>query len=341
MEQYVGLDVSLKETSLCVIDGGGRIVGEGKVATEVATIAAFLAAPAPDARRIGLETGPLTTWLWHGLRGLGLSVVCICARDAKPFLKRRINKTDRNDAVGIAELMRIGVFKEVHVKGLDAHGGRALLASRALLVKLRRDVENQARGLLKTFGLRVGQASGGAFEVRVRALTGERPGLMAVIGPLLAVRATLLRQIAQLDRRVVAAVREDAVCRRLTTADGVGPIVAMAYRCALEDAHRFRRSTSVGAYLGLTPRRFSSGEVDYSGRISKCGDRMVRSLLFEAAGVLLTRSSKWSALRNWGLRLAKRVGFKKAKVAVARKLAVILHRMWIDGATFRRAADAA
>lgn len=341
MEQYVGLDVSLKETWICVMDASGRIVCEGKVVSEVAAIAAFLEANAPRARRIGLETGPLTTWLWHGLRGLGFAVICICARHAKPFLKTRVNKTDRNDAQGIAELMRMGAFKEVHVKGLDTHERRALVTGRALLVKMRRDVENQMRGLLKTFGLKLGQVSGGRFDVRVHELAGGRAGLFAVIGPLLAVRAGLRAQIAGLDRLVSAQVRHDAVCRRLMTADGVGPIVALAYTCTIEDPHRFRRSASVGAYLGLTPRRFNSGEVDYSGRISKCGDAMMRSLLFEAAGVLMTRTSKWSALRNWGLRLAKKVGFKKAKVAVARKLAVILHRMWIDGTPFRRAAEAA
>jgi transposase len=341
MEQYVGLDVSMKETSICVIDAGGAIIGEGKVATEVETIAGFVERHAPKARRIGLETGPLTTWLWHGLRARGLAVICICARDASPFLKRRINKSDRNDAVGIAELMRMGAFKEVHVKGMDTHERRALLSSRGLLVKLRRDVENQLRGHLKTFGLRLGKVSGGRFDVRVRELCGERPALLAALAPVLAVRAALRDEIAGLSRRVVAEVRGDAVCRRLMTVDGVGPIVALAYKSVVEDPRRFRHSSSVGAYLGLTPRRYQSGEVDYSGRISKCGDRMLRSLLFEAAGVLLTRTAKWSALRNWGLRLARRVGSKKARVAVARKLAVILHRMWRDDTVFLRSAETA
>jgi transposase len=341
MEQYVGLDVSLKETSICVVDALGKIVREGKVASDVDAIASFIARHAPSAERIGLETGPLSTWLWHGLRERGLPAVCVCARHAKPFLRTQLNKTDRNDARGLAQLMRFGSFKEVHVKGLDTHAARATLTARALLVKMRRDVENQLRGLLKTFGVKLGQVSGGRFEARVRELAGAVDGLGSAIEALLAVRGGLRRRIAELDRTLLAAARREPVCRRLMTADGVGAITALAYWHTIEDPHRFRHAASVGVYVGLTPRRFNSGEVDYTGRISKCGDAFLRSLLFEAANVLLTRCTKPSALKSWGLRLARKIGFKKAKVAVARKLAVILHRMWIDGADFRRAAQAA
>lgn len=341
MEQYVGLDVSLKGTSICVVDVSGEVVREGKVASDVDAIASFVARHAPAAVRLGLETGPLTTWLWHGLRRRGLPAICICARHAKPFLKTRLNKTDRNDACGLAQLMRFGGFKEVHVKGLDTHAERAALTGRALLVKMRRDVENQLRGLLKTFGLKLGRVSGGRFDARVRELAGAVDGLGGAIEALLAVRDALRRQIAQLERALLAAARHDPVCRRLMTADGVGAITALAYRHTIEDPHRFRHAASVGVYVGLTPRRFNSGEVDYTGRISKCGDAFLRSLLFEAANVLLTRCTKPSALKSWGLRLARKNGFKRAKVAVARKLAVILHRMWVDGTDFRRAVQAA
>lgn len=341
MNQYVGLDVSLEETALCVMGETGAVVREAKVATTVEAIAAAVAKPAPQAVLIGLETGPLSTWLWHGLRAHGLPVVCICARAAKPFLKLWLNKTDRNDARAIAQLMRLRAFKEVHVKSLDTHAERALLSARALLVKMRCDLENQLRGLLKTFGGKLGPASGGRFEVRVRELAAAQEGLSAVVEPLLAARAALRTQIATLDRKLRAAARRDPVCRRLMSVDGVGALTALAYKYTIEDPHRFRRASSVGAYLGLTPRRYNSGEVDYTGRISKHGDAMMRSLLFEAANALLSRCAKPSALRAWALRLARRIGAKRAKVALARKLAVILHRIWIDGTTFRRAAQAA
>jgi len=340
MEQYVGLDVSLKETSICVVDGSGAVICEGKVSSDVDSISLFLEKHAPAAVRIGLETGPLATWLWHGLRGRGLPVICICARHAKPFLKTQLNKTDRNDARGLAQLMRFGAYREVRVKSLATHAERGLLTGRALLVKMRRDVENQLRGQLKTFGLKLGQVSGGRFEERVRELIGANDMLRAVVDPLLAVRAELRKRIAGLDRALSAAARRDPVCRLLMTADGVGTVVALGYKHTIEDPHRFRGSASVGAYVGLTPRRFNSGEVDYTGRISKCGDTMLRSLLFEAAGVLLHRCAKPSALKAWGLRLARKIGLKKARVAVARKLAVILHRMWRDGTPFRRTAAA-
>lgn len=341
MAHYVGLDVSLKETSICVKDGSGKTVREGKVATAVEAIAEFLRAFAPQAERIGIETGSMTTHLFHGLRKLGFPVVCICARDAKPLLARRINKTDRNDAAGIAELMRLGAYKEVHVKALETHEDRALLSGRALLVKMRRDIENQVRGLLKTFGLKVGQVSEGKFDPRVRELAGAEAGLFAAVAPLLAARIEIRAQIRRLERLLSARVRGDEVCRHLMSADGIGPVTALAYRTVVEDPHRFARSASVGAYVGLTPRRFNSGEIDFTGRISKRGDAMLRTLLFEAAGVLLTRTQKRSALQAWGLRLARKIGFKRAKLAVARKLAVILHRMWADGTTFERKAGKA
>lgn len=340
MDQYVGLDVSLEETSVCIIDGTGRILREGKVASDVEAIAAYVSRHAPSAVHVGFETGQLSPWLWHGLREAGLPAVCVCARHAKAFLKAQLNKTDRNDARGLAQLMRFGAYKEVHVKQRQTHVARAALTGRALLVKQRRDLENQLRGLLKTFGLKLGKVSGGAFETRVRALVEGDAALLAALEPLLMVRIALRRQIAALDSRLRSEARRDPVCRLLMTADGVGAIVALSYRHTIEDARRFRHAANAGAYVGLTPRRFSSGEVDYTGRISKFGDAMLRGLLFEAANVLLTRCRKPCALKAWGLRLAARRGRRRATVAVARKLAVILHRMWIDGTPFRRTAQA-
>jgi transposase len=328
------MDVSLKETSICVVDGSGEIVSEGTVISEPSAIAAFIEAKAVGALRIGLETGPTTTWLWHELRALGLPVICIDARHAKAALSMQINKSDRNDAVGLARIMQCGWYKEVQVKSVSCHELRAVLNSRAQLVKIKRDLENQIRGLLKNLGLIIGKAGGTVFTRRVEELLGRQGLLWEAVRPLLAVREIVRREIAALYRKLLDLARDDVDSRRSMTVPGIGPITALAFNAAVDDPTRFQRSRSVGAYFGLTPRRYASGEVDWSGRISKCGDAMVRSYLFEAAGVLLTRVAQWCKLKAWGHRLWKRIGFKKAKIAVARKLAVILHRMWRDGADF-------
>ena len=334
MEHYVGLDVSLKLTSICVVNETGSVVREGVVDSDPEVIAAFVRSKAPRAVRVGLETGPTSTWLWTELKRLGLPVICIDARHAKAVLKMQINKSDRNDAAGIARIMQTGWFKQVRVKDLDSHSVRALLASRALLVKIKRDLENQVRGLLKNLGLVIGRAKFNVFAVRAEELIEGRPELMAAVKPLLEARKAIEQQVDDLDRKVLKLARYDTQVRRFMTAPGVGPITALCFKATIDDPTRFRRSRSVGAYVGLTTRRHASGEIDWSGRISKCGDAMLRMYLFEAAGVLLTRVPKWSALKAWGTRLVKRNGLRKAKVAVARKLAVILHRMWIDGTEF-------
>jgi len=334
MELYVGMDVSLKETSICVVDGSGEIVSEGTVISEPSAIAAFIEARAVSALRIGLETGPTTTWLWHELRALGLPVICIDARHAKAALSMQINKSDRNDAAGLARIMQCGWYKEVQVKSVSCHEIRAVLNSRAQLVKIKRDLENQIRGLLKNLGLVIGKAGGTVFTRRVEELLGRHGLLWEAVRPLLAVREIVRRELTALYRKLLDLARDDEDSRRSMTVPGIGPITALAFYAAVDDPIRFRRSRSVGAYFGLTPRRFASGEVDWSGRISKCGDAMVRSYLFEAAGVLLTRVAHWCKLKAWGHRLWERIGFKKAKIAVARKLAVILHRMWRDRTDF-------
>ena len=334
MEQYVGLDVSLKETFVCVVDACGEVVCEKSVGTTPETIAKYIEKKAPGAVRVGLESGLLSTWLWHGLRALGLPVVCLDARHAASALKMQVNKTDRNDAAGLAQIVRTGWYREVEVKSLACHEVRAVLLARSRLVASRRDLENQMRGLLKPFGLLVGKVRGKGFEGRLRELIADAPAMAEVIDALLLARRALCTQVARLDVRVRMLAQTIDPCRRLMTVPGVGPITALAYVTVIDDPGRFRKGRSVGAYLGLTPRRYQSGEVDRAGRISKCGDGLVRTLLFEAAGVLLTRVQRMSPLKAWGLRLAKRIGAKKAKVAVARKLAVILHCMWTDDTEF-------
>jgi transposase len=334
MELYVGMDVSLKETSLCVVDGKGEIVSEGTVISAPAAIAVFIKEKARGAKRIGLETGPTTTWLWHELRALGLPVICIDARHAKAALSMQINKFDRNDAIGLARIMQCGWYKEVRVKSLPCHEIRAVLNSRAQLVKIKCDLENQIRGLLKNQGLVIGKAGGKAFHRRVEELVEVQGLLWEAVRPLLEIRESVNRESAGLTRKLLRLARNDVNSRRLMTVPGIGPINALAFCAAVDEPSRFRRSRSVGAYFGLTSRRHASGEVDWSGRISKCGDAMVRTYLFEAAGVLMTCVPHWCKLKAWGHRLWKRIGFKKAKIAVARKLAVILHRMWCDGTDF-------
>ena len=341
MDCYVGLDASLRKTSICVVDGTGKVLCEGVVDSQPSAIAKFLKSRASDAVRIGIETGPTSIWLTTELRILGLPVICIDARHAKAVLKMQIYKSDRNDAAGIARIMQTGWFKEVRLKGFDSHAVRALLTSRATLVKMKRDLENQIRGLLKIAGLLVGTARGNAFSQRVLELAEQCAELAVSVVPLLAAREAIGKQLYEFDRKVLGLARADRQARSFMTAPGVGPVTALCFRATIDDPTRFSRSRSVGAYVGLTTRRYSSGEVDWTGRISKCGDSMLRSYLYEAAGVLLTRVQKWSALKAWGMRLAKRIGMRKARVAVARKLAVVLHRMWVDGTDFRWSAKGA
>jgi transposase len=335
MELYVGLDVSLKQTAICVVDRDGKVVAEAMLASDPEAIAAFVGAKAADATRIGLETGPTSTWLWSELKQRGLPVICIDARHAKAALKMQINKSDRNDAFGIARIMQTGWYKQVHIKTPASHAVKALLVSRALLVKIKRDLENQIRGLLKNLGLVIGRAKMGVFASRAEALLADRLELAVAVRPLLEARSSIAQQLAELDREVMKLARADSQVRAFMTTPGIGPITALLFKATIDDPTRFRRSRNVGAYVGLTPRRYASGEIDWTGRISKCGDALLRCYLFEAAGVLLTRVPRWSALKAWGMRLARRNGLNKAKVEVARKLAVILHRMRVEGTEFK------
>jgi transposase len=230
--------------------------------------------------------------------------------------------------------VRTGWYREVAVKSMDAHTLKMLLVARAQLVSQRQTIANTIRGLLKTFGLIIARGSKGLFPVRVREQIAGNDVLAAIVEPLLVVWQAVREQIATLDRQVLIRARADVAARRLMTIPGVGVIVALAYTAVIDDPARFRHSASVGAYLGLTPRRYQSGEVDHSGHISKCGDGLLRSYLFEAATVLLSRHPRASALKTWGLALAKRIGMRRAKVAVARKLAVIMHRVWSDRSEF-------
>jgi transposase len=340
MTTFAGLDISQAKTTVCIADERGLVTWRGSCATAPGAIAQTLAAHACSLERVGLESGPLAPWLVHELRALELPVVCLDARHARAALSVQINKSDANDADGLAQIVRTGWYREVEVKSIESHLMRATLGVRKQLVGMRTELLNQIRGLMKIFGLILPKGSGARFEALVRTRMAERGELGAVIEPLLAAWRAIENQVAALERQLVRHARRHEACHRLMSVPGVGPLTALAFVATVDDPARFRRSSSVGAYLGLTPRRHQSGERDVSGRISKCGDRLTRSYLFEAANVLLTRVERWSSLKAWAVRLSKRCGAKKAKVALARKLATLLHRLWQDGTTFRWTAEA-
>ena len=335
MEHFAGLDVSVNETSLFPYTTLFRSVREVKVASEPDALLAVLNSGAYHFKRIGLEAGPLSQWLYSALGEANLPVVCVETRQMRAVLKAQINKTDRNDARGIAQMMRAGLYRPVHVKTLRSQKLRMLLTHRKLLQSKAIAIENDLRGTLRNFGLKVGVVGTVKFEARIKELVKNLPDLAVLVEPLLIVRRVLREQIAVLHRRVLTIVRDDEVCQRLMTVPGVGAVVALTYRATVDVPARFRNSRAVGAVLGLTPCKYQSGESDYTGGISRCGDEMMRVMLYEAAQVLLVRSTKWSWLKAWAMQIARRRGMKKAIVALARRLAVVMHRIWIDGTEFR------
>jgi transposase len=335
VEHYAGLDVSLELTSVCIVDAQGAVVREAKVASEPEALIGFLRRHDLEIGRVGLEAGPLSQWLHAGLVGAGFEAVLLETRHVKAALSAMTVKTDRRDARGIAQLLRLGWYRPVHAKSASAQEVRALLTARKLIQTKLLDIESGIRGVLRGFGLKVGPISRGRFETRIRELVDGQVMLETVIGAMLAARAALDAEFKGLHRALLVIVRNDPVCRQLMSVPGVGAIVAITFKSGVDDPTRFRRSRDVGPHFGLTPKKYQSGEIDRTGRITKVGDAMVRTALFEAAHVMLTRQLRFSALKAWALRIAGRHGMRKAKVALARKLAVVMHRMWVDGTTFR------
>lgn len=342
MEHYAGIDVSLELSSVCVVDAAGRIIRETKVASEPEALLGWFRGLGVAMARIGLEAGPLSQWLYAGMREAGLLVELLETRHVRDAFKAMPVKTDRNDARGIAQLMRLGWFRPVHCKSLPAQETRAVLTARKLLQSKHHDVEMSLRGVLRGFGLKVGRTTPRTFPSRARELVAGHPTLTVVTEALLAARDTLQEQLHNLERRLRTLAKEDSRTRLLMTTPGVGAIVALTFVAAIDDPARFRSSKSVGAHFGLTPRKYQSGETDVTGRISKIGDGGVRTMLYEAANIILTHPVRGSVLKSWAARLAARSGMRKAKVALARKLAVVLHRMLVDGTPFaaNRAAAA-
>lgn len=337
MTYYVGLDVSVESTAICVIDDAGNIERELAAPSHPDDLVAALSQYSGEIGAIGLEAGPMSAFLAAGMKRVGLDVILMETRRVHAALSAIPVKTDRRDARGIAELLRMGWFQSVHLKSPAARDLRLMLSARDTLGRRVRELDNSVRGLLRGFGLRLPKGARGRFCALVRDLTEGNPVLEAAIAPLLAARDAMASEFTKLDKLVRDQSGNDAVCRRLMTVPGVGAVIAMTFRAAIDDPTRFRSSKSVGACFGLTPRRYQSGETDRVSSITKAGDASVRTALYEAAHVMLVRSTKWTPLKAWAMRVAARRGAKRAKIALARKLAVIMHRMWVDGTDFRTA----
>lgn len=335
MNLFVGLDVSLNSVSICIIEADGKLVWQGKALSEPAALILALLPYRDGIKLVGIEACPLSEWLYGALAESGFPIVCIETRHTQRFLSSRPNKTDRSDASGIAEMMRLGHFRSVHVKSKASQVMRTTLIARQKFVDHVVAIEQTIRGLLKVHGLKIGAVHRCTFSTRVESLLANAPELRIAIEPLLESRNIMRKQKVLLDRRLSKLARQDVVCKRLMTIPGVGPIVSLTFKATIDDPARFKCSKAVAAHLGLTPRIYQSGEIDRSGNISKCGDKLMRHALYEAANSHLRISKKWSALRAWGIKLAKQVGAKKACVAVARKLAIIMHRMWVQETDFR------
>ena len=337
MDYFAGLDISMDATHVCVLDREGVVIHESKTASTAQSIADELA-KAPSCRRIVFETGRMAPILFHGLSQLGLPVVCVESRQAYQALKSlATHKTDRNDARGLAHLARTGFFKPVHVKSLSAHAVRSLIIARKKLVGQRVTLENQIRGLAVVFGVRLPRALTAAFIDQALKASEGVAGLSAAMRGLIAARTAVMTAVAAIDADIRRMTTASEACRRLMAIPGVGQLTALAFVAAIDDPSRIRRSRDVGAYLGLVPKRYQSGEVDYVGGISKCGDRRVRTLLYEAANVMLTRYKGQLKLKDWAFAIAKRSTMRKARVALARRLGIIMHAMLRDGTEFEPA----
>ena len=339
MEHHAGLDVSLEETSVCIVDGAGKIIRETQVASEPEALVGYFSALEITVVRIGLEAGPLSQWLHAALTEAGFEVVLLETRHVKAALSAMTVKTDRRDARGIAQLLRMGWYRPVHCKTLPSQEVRAIITARKTLLGKLIDIELSMRGILRGFGLKVGAVTRKSFEIRVRELMEGQLTLTAIMEGMLNSRATLITEVSKLHKAILRIARADGVCVRLMTAPGVGALTALTFKTAIDDPRRIAKSRDVGPLFGLTPGRYQSGETDVVGKITKVGDVMVRTALFEAANVMLTRSTQTSRLKAWAQDLAKRRGTKRAIVALARKLGVILHRIWVDGSKFRFAKE--
>jgi transposase len=342
MDYYAGIDVSLEYSSVCVVDTSGKIVREAKVASEPEALIGWFSSLGLELARIGLEAGPLSQWLYAQMKQAGLAVELLETRHVSDAFKAMPVKSDRNDARNIAQLMRLGWFRPVHCKSLAAQEVRAMLTARRLVQSKLLDVENSLRGILRGFGLKVGTTTRTRFAGRIEELVQGHPGLETIAAALLRARTVLLAELNGFEKRVRQTSRFHAHARLLMSTPAVGPIISLTFASAIDDPSRLTSSKQAGPLFGLTPKKYQSGQTDHSGRISKLGDASVREALYEAAHIILTKPIKGcTRLKSWAMRIAKRAGMNKAKVALARKLAVIMLRMLKDNMPFNPAARAA
>lgn len=329
---YAGLDVSDKTTAVCIVDAEGCVICEEAVDTTPTAIARALAPYKRVLKKVGHESGSRGPWLYKELLRRRYPVVCMDARHVHGALSTRQNKTDKNDARGLAHVLRNGWYTPAYIKSDEAFRLRLLLVHRRSLKRKAVAIDLSLRGSLKVFGAKLDKKSGKITPLNGRGRCDAF--ILSLAQSMLRARDALLSEVKRLDALVDKFVFNDRICRRLMTVPGVGPITALTFRAAIDDPHRFSSSRNVAAYFGLTPRRFQSGTIDVTGRISKIGDGSVRSALYEAAFVLLANSKSSSRLRQWGLGIQRAKGFKRAAVAVARKLAVTMHRMWVTETDF-------
>lgn len=335
MKHYVGLDVSMKKTSLCIVDEQGKIVHESEEKTDPHVLADAITQLNLQIDLVGFESGSLSHYLSRGFQERALPAVCIDSRKMNAILSIRVNKTDKNDARGIADALRTGMFTRVHAKPQESVDRGAVLSMRRNLITQRTSIKNHIRGILKAYGIRLGAVGATKFNDTVKCRIQDLDCLVCqTIEGILEIFEMLTQKITRLDQELLNIARQDRDVRLLMTAQGIGPITALTYKTAIFDPARFPNSRAVGAYLGMTPTQYSSGETQKQGRISRCGSTELRSLLVEAGVVILTRSKKWSKLKAWGLKLMRKKGIKKASLAVGRKLAVIMHQMLLKEKEF-------
>jgi transposase len=330
MTHYAGLDVSLKEVSICVVDDDGEVVAQGTAPADPEGVAGWFKNRSLTPKRIIHESGQLSIWLQRGMVQMGLPAICIDARKAHKSLSARLNKSDSSDAVGLAQLARMNWFTPVHIRSEESDRLRALVGGRERMIRLRKDLE----GHIRMTGISQAQQRQG-FRDQLAAAGETDPVLRTIADGFIAAHITLCNATADFDAALRAKSKSNPITRRLMTIPGVGPIVSLSFAALIDDPNRFSKTSDVGAFLGLTPRRHQSGEMDWSGRVSKCGDAGMRGLLFEAASCVIRQVKRFSALKSWAVRLAGRRGFRKAAVATARKIAVLMLTLWKSGTDYQ------
>jgi transposase len=349
MKYYAGLDVSNIETSICIVDQDNNIVKEAKVLSDPESINRYLKKTNLQFEKIGLEAGALSHWLVTGLRKQEWNVICIDSRFMAAILSLSINKTDRNDARAIANAIRCNNYREVHIKSVESIKMNCLLTARKALVHQHIHLNGTIRGILKTFGIKLPKGKKSIREAIKEAtsfdtFTPEEHKISShvdwsVIETLIVCCEKIEEQLVVLEKKLSLLTKHDQVIQRLLTHPGVGLITAATYKAEIDDPKRFKKSRSVGAYFGMTPRQFSSGETVKQGHVSKNGSSEVRSLLHEAGVVLITRTKAKSKLKNWGLKKKQKMKTQKAAMAVGRKIAINLHQMWVHDRNFNPQLD--